>query len=183
MTKRSTISTLPPFVFAFGQGIYAEDVAEVIEQLAYSGAHNAEHLAGGASGPAGWGASTNEPAVHGVVSTSTKVTIYVFQIWIHPDTISLNLAGRMLVTSTESHDLEFTIGSDVQSLTFTHSSGSIASVSSSGTSTIANIGGTGLQTCTMKLQRTVGSVDSTLASWNIRGNVISDGALPNPPNE
>lgn len=184
MTAASNASDLSAYYFALGQGIYAEDLAELAEQLNYSGAKNPICLAGCASGDAGWGSSTNEVETHAATSGATLVTWYTFQVDVPADAQDVDVYGRMIVPAGDVHTMDITVGgASAVTLTFDNSGGgAAASIEDTGTVATSSTG-TALQTVTIETQRSSGSGTADVAAWYIRTSPIADVDLPTPTNE
>jgi hypothetical protein len=180
MSRQAIDGTLSPFVFALGQPIYASDMADVAAQLAYAGARCPEHLAGGASGSAGWGTASSPDAGNVTCSSNSASTVYEFRTWVDSDLIELTFAARADVPASTTITVALTVGGDTQTLTF---------VGATTTTTVASVTfdvadtGSGLLDCSMVVQRTAGTGTGTLLAWSLHGLPIANGDLVEPPNE
>ncbi len=180
MSRTATSSTLSPFVFSLGNGIFAEEVAEVAGMLAYAQARSPEHLAGLASGEAGWG-SASSPATHSVTCASnTAATVYDYRIWVDPDLQDIRVAARADVPAGTTITVKFEVGGTSATLTFTGAT-TTTTVATADLATSAT--GTGLLDCLIVLQRTAGSGTGELLAWSVLGLHIADVDLPLPPDE
>lgn len=179
MSRTAASSTLSPFLFALGQGVYAEEVAEVAKMLAYAQARSPEHLAGLASGEAAWG-DASSPETHERTITGAATTIYEFRIWVDPDLQDLRFAVRADVPASTTCTVKLDVAGEIATLTF---------VGPTTTTTVATADlatadtGTGLLDCSIVVERTAGTGTGELLAWSVLGLHIADGDLPAPPDE
>jgi len=179
MSRTAASSTLSPFLFALGQGVYAEEVAEIAKMLAYAQARSPEHLAGLASGEAGWGTASS-PETHACTISGAATTVYDFRIWVDPDLRSLRFAARADVPASTTCTVKLNVASTSTTLTFVGAT-TATTVATGDLATSAT--GTGLLDCSIVVQRTAGTGTGELLAWSVLGLHIADGDLPAPPNE
>ena len=179
MSRRALITDLSPATFAVGQGIYAEDLADVVGMMAYAQARSPEHLFGWASGEAGWGTASS-PATHSVTFSGTSTTVYELRCWIDPDTQSVRVAARADVPAGSTCTVVVTVGTSSATLTFVGAT-TTTTVATADLATSAT--GTGLTDVKIDLQRTVGSGACELLAVSGLALHIADVDLPQPPDE
>lgn len=180
MSRQAIDGTLSPFVFALGQPIYASDMADVAAQLAYAGARCPEHLAGGASGAAGWGTASSPDAGNVTCSSNTASTVYEFRCWVDSDLLAVQFAARADVPAGTTITVACTIGGATITRTFV---GATTPATVSAGTALVSATGSGLRDCSIVVQRTAGSGTGTLLAWSLHGLPIADGDLAAPPNE
>jgi hypothetical protein len=180
MTRQAIDGTLSPFVFALGQPIYASDMADVAAQLAYAGARCPEHLAGGASGSAGWGTASSPDAGAVTIGTNAASTVYEFRTWVDPDLLSVQFAARANVLAATTITVALTVGAATITLTFV---GATTTTTVASGTALVSATGSGLLDCSMVVQRTAGTGTGTLLAWSAHGLPIANGDLVAPPNE
>lgn len=180
MSRQAIDGTLSPFVFALGQPIYASDIADVAAQLAYAGARCPEHLAGGASGGAGWGTASSPDAGNVTCSSNSASTVYEFRVWVDPDLLAVQFAARADVPAGTTCTVACTIGGATITRTFV---GATTPATVSAGTALISATGSGLLDCSIVVQRTAGSGTGTLLGWSLHGQPIDNGDLVAPPNE
>lgn len=179
MTRQAISSSLSPAQFSLGNGVYYEDVAEVAGMLAYAQARSPEHLAGLASGEAGWG-SASSPATHSIAIGGGAVTVYEFRIWVDPDLQDLRFAARADVPASTTCTVKLDVAGQPATLTFVGAT-TTTTVATADLATSAT--GTGLLDCSIVVERTVGTGTGELLAWSVLGLHIADVDLPAPPDE
>lgn len=180
MTRRAVASELSPFALAAGQGIYLEDIQEVIEQLAYSQARGVEVLLALATGSTGWGSVGTEARTHDQTISGSSSTRYEFRIWVDPDVLTLRCAARADVPAGTTCTVTFTLGSSSTTLTFV---GATTPTTVQTGDVAVSASGSGLLTCSISVARTAGSGTGELLGVAIYAVPLADGDLVAPPDE
>lgn len=179
VSRRAESTTLSPFLFALGQGVYAEEVRAVAGQLAYAQARSPEHLAGLGSGEAGWGTASS-PETHAISIAGTTATVYEFRVWVDPDLQELRFAARADVPASTTCTVKLDVAGEIATLTFVGAT-TPTTVATADLATADT--GTGLLDCSITVERTAGSGVGELLAWSVLGLHIADGDLPTLPDE
>ena len=177
MARTSTSTTLPPGTFSTGNFIREEDVQSAQELMNYAFANSRHQYLFVISGDTGWGLSGNEAATHALVipTTSGATIMYRWQMRVEVDETDILIGAIMTCPASNTVVVTFDIGADTTALT------SFTSGTNSQESTVlTSSSGTGLLTCTLTVNHTVGSGVCTMGHWYVRGNTT---AIPGMPDE
>ena len=177
MARTNTPTTMSPGTFSTGNYIREEDaqaVQEMLNQAFVDGRRM--HLWVRASDTA-WDSSGDAVATHAaqLPNTTGAVTLYMFRLWVDPDAQDLDVVIDINPPASNEATAYLTIGGyTTATYTFTPGSGPDGE-----TADVATIG-TGLVTCTVVVEHTVGTDDTFVDSFYIQEAAPS---IPGPPNE
>lgn len=179
MAKTQTSSTLSPYRFSTGNGIYVEDARAVVEMQNFAYGHNPTVHGSMATGIDDWGGS-GSIATHGIElpTASGYNTYYTGRTWIDPDVVTLTCEAEMTLTTGNEALVRFTIGASNVVLT-TFNVGTDRNSSTIATSAT----GTGWRDVTIEISHSLGSdTGQTLNEWTIEDSPITS-SLPDPVDE
>lgn len=179
MAKTQTSSTLSPYRFSTGNGIYFEDARAVVEMMNHAFGHNPALHGSMATGVDAWGGA-GSIAPHGIElpTTSGYNIFYRGRIWVDPDVDNLVCEAEMTLTTGNEATVRFTVGSSSVTLT-TFNVGTDRNSSTIATSAT----GTGWLAVDIGINHSLGSdTGQTLNDWTMEDDEITSG-LPDPPNE
>jgi hypothetical protein len=177
MARTSSESTISPFTFSSGNGVYYEQARDACEMLNYAYQNiGTVHISMVTSDP-GWGSSTDEVGTHGrrFSASSGYEQHYRFYIWIDPDCAEVRCRANVAIpVASQTALVRFTVGSTNSVLTYTLTGvhGGLIEFPTSST-------GTGWQLVTIELNHSVGSASAiNLDDYSVE-NVQPD-SLPAP---
>ena len=182
MAKTVTSSTLSPYRFAPGLGIFSEDIKSVVEQLNYSAARcPAVHVSLVTDGQ-GWGSNGSEIPTHLVEfpDDGVQVEVYRFRIWVDADTQDISVGAQCTHAAGQTGDVEFEVGAGGATI------GYVATDTTELTGTDATADtGTGWLTVRILVTNTsaVPAAGNTLDCIRIEDEIIAATDLPSPANE
>lgn len=176
MAKTQAATTIPPEVFTTSQGIYTDDVTDVIEvhNMAW-GYGVAAVLAGQLSGFLASPFTAVGPHEVTFPASAGYSRRYRGRLWIDPDTDNLELRTVVTMPAANTGRVRITIGAT--NSVHTHSAGATTTT----TSTLATSAtGTGLVSFEVEVDHQTGaSTSCTLDEWLIQGQAVTS-ALPSP---
>lgn len=179
MAQTQTSSTMSPYRFSTGNGIYFEDVQAVIEMMNYAFGRNPTTHGSMSTGVDAWGGA-GSIATHGVElpTTSGYNQYYRGRIWIDPDVDNLVCEAEMTLTVGNEALVRFTIGGGNVILA-TFNIGTDRNSSTLATSST----GTGWRAVTIEINHSLGATaGQTLNDWTIQDDEVTS-SFPDPPNE
>ena len=121
MSKTAQQSTLSPYRFAMGNGIYSDDAAEVVLMQTFSFGFSSGLYLSVTTGAGAWGSTGNEAPAHNALfpaASSGSQLLYAFYGYIDPDTVDLYLGANATIATGHGGQLEFVIGGGTKTLTF-----------------------------------------------------------------
>ena len=177
MAKVKAAGELSPFAFSVGNRITWQDLKAAIEALNYAYAEQPEIYANLVSGR-DEDLSTFSVDTHAVEFQNTSTSLYVFQIWIDPDILTIRLRAEMDLDNPSNSDLTINIGAHSEVMSFL-APGVVEIVRDVAVTSI----GTGWQRVELIGERLNGAADNILTRWSIESLPIPAASIPDPPNE
>ena len=178
MAKTQQSSTVSPYLYSTGNRIYAEDGRLVSRMLNYAAAQNPTVHFSFYCGPGGTGRLGTFSIEFGLVAAGWEKK-FETRTWIDPDIANVEVGAVCSFTGTDTGEVRFTVGGGSATLSFATSD------TGEKTATIAtSVTGTGQQTVTIEVRRTLGSATANLSWVRLEDTVqttLADNVEP-PPN-